>query len=440
MARRITPVAIRLESGSTHYEVLTASGSWVSWALLPEYNRQAVREAMVRAGAKFPTAGQTIYFDKNNESPIDVFDDEPTPPPSPFVPAPDNERKTDPRPTPDWVDTDDTDDMPGPKDGPTVTTIEDIVRRIAGELDDDVRAEVSAELLGAMDARIQDFLANNPPVGPSPVRDVVREIILREPDQPDVVHEGIFHPNFDTLVRLVKAGLHVFLPGEPGTGKSHAGEQVATILDWAFASLSLGPTTPESRLWGGMDANGKFFEPPFVRLARYAMDNPDKGAVFCLDEMDNGHAGILATLNSAMANGWFTAPNGDVITFGKNYVILGAANTFGTGPTAEFSGRNKLDAATLNRFRYLPWGTDEGMETAICQTVLADEQLLAAWLDVWRTARKNVADHGLKIFVTMRGAIMGARMLANGFTVDEALMLELGNKVPADQWKKINPL
>lgn len=430
MARRITPVAIRLESGANHPEVLTASGSWVSWALLPDYNKEAVRLAL--AGRAMPTAGQTIYLAEKPEQPEQP--EQPVPQPSPDVaPYDTDDMDGQPQPSPD--------NTPAPApNGPQMQTIEDIVRRIAGELDDDVRAEVSAELLGAMDARIQDFLANNPPVSPSPVRDVVREIILREPDQPDVVHDGIFHPNFDTLVRLVKAGLHVFLPGEPGTGKSHAGEQVATILGWAFASLSLGPTTPESRLWGGMDANGKFFEPPFVRLARYAMDNPDKGAVFCLDEMDNGHAGILATLNSAMANGWFTAPNGDVITFGKNYVILGAANTFGTGPTAEFSGRNKLDAATLNRFRYLPWGTDEGMETAICQTVLGDERLLAAWLDVWRTARKNVADHGLKIFVTMRGAIMGARMLANGFTVDEALMLELGNKVPADQWKKINPL
>lgn len=431
MARRITPVAIRLEHGATHREVLTASGSWVSWALLPDYNKDAVRLAL--AGRAMPTPGQTIYLAEKPEQP-DQPSPQPVPQPSPEVaPYDTDDMDGQPQPSPD--------NTPAPApNGPQMQTIEDIVRRIAGELDDDVRAEVSAELLSAMDARIQDFLANNPPVSPSPVRDVVREIILREPDQPDVVHDGIFHPNFDTLVRLVKAGLHVFLPGEPGTGKSHAGEQVATILGWAFASLSLGPTTPESRLWGGMDANGKFFEPPFVRLARYAMDNPDKGAVFCLDEMDNGHAGILATLNSAMANGWFTAPNGDVITFGKNYVILGAANTFGTGPTAEFSGRNKLDAATLNRFRYLPWGTDEGMETAICQTVLADERLLAAWLDVWRTARKNVADHGLKIFVTMRGAIMGARMLANGFTVDEALMLELGNKVPADQWKKINPL
>ena len=435
MARRITPIAIRRQVGASGCEILTASGSWVSWGLLPEYNKDAVRDCL--NGRAFPTAGQTIHFGKNNEPPVEPPDDLPQPVPSPS-----------PSPSPSPVDTDDTDDVPtpdpsptpSPKDGPSMTTIEDIVRKIAGELDDDVRAEVSAELLGAMDKRIEDFLANNPPVTPNPVRDVVREIILREPETPDVVHQGIFHPNFPTLVRLVKAGLHVFLPGEPGTGKSHAGEQVATMLGWAFASLSLGPTTPESRLWGGMDANGKFFEPPFVRLARYAMDNPDKGAVFCLDEMDNGHAGILATLNSAMANGWFTAPNGDVITFGKNYVILGAANTFGTGPTAEFSGRNKLDAATLNRFRYLPWGTDEGMETAICQTVLADEQLLGAWLDVWRTARKNVADHGLKIFVTMRGAIMGARMLANGFTLDEALMLELGNKVPADQWKKINPL
>lgn len=251
---------------------------------------------------------------------------------------------------------------------------------------------------------------------------------------------GVQHAMFPTLMRCIAAGQHAFLPGPAGSGKSHAAEQGAAAMGWEFASMSLGPTTPESRLWGGMDANGKFHEPPFVRLARYASENPDSGAVFCLDEMDNGHAGILATLNSAMANGWFTSPSGEVVRWGRNFVIVAAANTFGTGPTAEFSGRNRLDAATLDRFAYIPWDTDVDMERALVRGILhEDTDLAVAWLDVWHTARQNVADHGLKAFVTMRGAQNGARLLLAGFTIREAYDLVLGSKLPADQAHKVSP-
>lgn len=271
---------------------------------------------------------------------------------------------------------------------------------------------------------------------------VIVKVELHRPNIPPVPSEGVFHHAFPTLLELVASGQHTYLPGPPGTGKSHAAEQVATALGWEFASLSLGPTTPESRLWGGRDANNNFHEPDFVRLARHAMEHPDGGAVFCLDELDNGHAGIIATANSAMANGWFSAPNNDRIKWGRNFVIVGAANTFGTGPTAEFAGRNRLDAATLDRFSYLPWETDLGMENALVGAILAEKAAVAAdWLDVWNSARKNVSAHGLKVFVTMRGAINGARLLANtNLDIYKVFDLVLLNKLPQDQKEKVSPL
>lgn len=256
--------------------------------------------------------------------------------------------------------------------------------------------------------------------------------------------DGLAHRQMPKLLKLCSMGLHTYLPGPPGTGKSHAAEQVAKLLEWEYASISLGPTTPESRLWGGMDANGKFHEPPFVAKAKYARDNPDSGAVFCLDEIDNGHPGIIATLNSALANRWFTTPEGEFVSLGNNFVIVAAANTYGTGATAEFSGRNRLDAATLDRFAFLPWDTDKDVESTLVHAHLAEHPkgkfIADDWLKVWNLTRTKVDQNGLKVFVTMRGAINGAILLAQDMPVKEVWGMVLGNKLPEDQARKINPL
>lgn len=270
---------------------------------------------------------------------------------------------------------------------------------------------------------------------------VIVAVEIRKIDVGDIqTHEGFFHYQFANLVKNIAGGHHSYLPGPPGSGKSHAAKQAADSLGWRFGALSLGPTTPESRLWGGRDANNNFFEPPLVKLARHAMENPENGAVYCLDELDNGHPGIIATLNSGMANGWFEAPNGDLIEWGDNFVIVGSANTYGTGPTAEFSGRNRLDSATLDRFNFLPWDTDVSMETAMVKSILAGQDTVCAdWLDVWQSARRNVESHGLKVFITMRGAIRGAKMLAQGRDFFETANEVLLNKLPEDQRAKVSP-
>jgi hypothetical protein len=444
MGRAIRPAAIRITARGGEPEVLSASGFWTRASLLSEGSVVNLNDALKRAG--MPNLIMLVGPLEHTFSDLDDTDETPYIPPVPYAPLEgEGEGEPDggePEQSPNQGNGN------GNGNGDQPPTVEDIIRRIAGEMDSAEReAMIKAtletfvskpELADAL-AQFQPKLGDGSPdgQGDGQLYTITTRIEVKKAEV-TTPKEGIFHKQFDKLTKLVAAGQHCYLPGPPGTGKSHAAEQVASVLDWRFASISLGPTTPESRLWGGMDAHGKFFEPPLVRLARHAMDNPESGAVYCLDELDNGHAGIIATLNSAMANGWFTAPNGDVITVGKNFVIVGAANTFGTGPTAEFAGRNKLDAATLDRFAYLPWDTDLAVEKALVLQYL-DTQSARAWLEVWRTCRKNAKDHGLRVFVTMRGCVNGARLIASGLDASDVLDMVLLNKLPEDQARKVKP-
>ncbi len=432
MGRAIRPTAIRISAKGAEPEVLSASGFWTRASLLSEGSVVNLNDALKRAGLL--NLNQLVGPLEHTFSDLDPTDETP-PPPTPYAPL-------------DGGGEDDSPNQPqdgnGNGGGEQPPTVEDIIRRIAGEMDDaqdEKNAPILFDMMNAItDAKLAGFqpkLGGGDGTGDGELYTVTTRIEVTTPKGKEL-KQGIFHKQFDKLTKLVAAGQHCYLPGPPGTGKSHAAEQVASVLGWRFASISLGPQTPESRLWGGMDAHGKFFEPPFIKLARHAMENPDSGAVYCLDELDNGNSGTIATMNSSMANGWFTAPNGDVITMGKNLVIVGAANTYGTGPTAEFAGRNKLDAATLDRFAYLPWDTDLAVEKALVLQYL-DTQSARAWLEVWHTCRKNAKDHGLKVFVSMRGCVNGARLIASGLDASDVLDMVLLNKLPEDQARKVKP-
>lgn len=255
--------------------------------------------------------------------------------------------------------------------------------------------------------------------------------------------DGLFHSAFPSLVKYMSAGAHCYLPGSPGTGKTHAAQQACKVLGWRFESQSCGPMTPNSTFWGGRNANGEFQTTPLIESIRYAQDHPESGAAFLYDEMDNGSSSLFVTMNTVMANGFVTLGNGETLEVGPNWVALGAANTFGTGPTAQFAGRNKIDAATLDRFIYVPWEIDEGMETTIIQSILQETTngmvMADTWLKTWRTSRRKVGDNGLPIFVTMRGAIQGAKLLRAGIPIREVWNVCLGNKLKGDIKTKVTP-
>ena len=60
-----------------------------------------------------------------------------------------------------------------------------------------------------------------------------------------------------------------------------------------------------------------------------------------------------------------------------DFKVVCAGNTFGSGSTLQYTGRNKLDAATLDRFMIIEWDYDKELE----KNLIKDKNLLEFLLD-----------------------------------------------------------
>lgn len=220
---------------------------------------------------------------------------------------------------------------------------------------------------------------------------------------------GIQHESFETLLTLVGAGVHPYLVGPAGSGKTTAASAVAKALDLPFYSESVCIQTPASKLVGYMDANGNYVGTPFRRAY-------EKGGVFLLDEIDNGNANVLAMLNSALSNGSCSFADG-MVKRHKDFRCIAAANTFGNGADRQYVGRCQLDAATLDRFCTLVWDYDEEMEIAIAGN--------REWTEYVQACRKGAADLKIRIVISPRASIEGARLLEAGMLRSEVETLRI---------------
>lgn len=433
MARPIVPQGVRRLADGGPVEVLGKSGRWVPFSVLGDAGREAVliKYASRMQSGRFPAE----RFDWGTEAKHEQQQDwDPQKRAQEYQQHYQQDQQQDQDQDQQDEGQDNMEQQDQQQDQQRPLTMEELVRQIAGELD----VQATTNTL----AYVNDLLADFQPKGgdgEGGLVPIITRVEVRKVEQLEQ-HDGLFHHQFPDLLAMAAIGQHTYLPGPPGSGKSHAGEQVADALGWKYVDISLSQDMPESRIWGGRTADGGFVETPVLDAIRWACENPDSGAIVLFDEMDAARPGLLTSINSTLANRKVTAPNGDMLRFGDNLTFLGAANTYGTGPTAEFPGRFKIDPATIDRFTYLPWDTDVAMETAVVHSFLHDGDVARAWLDVWHTLRSNVATYGLKFFVTMRGARNGARMIASGFPMDKTLMLVAGNKIPADQWAKVNPL
>jgi hypothetical protein len=243
--------------------------------------------------------------------------------------------------------------------------------------------------------------------------------------------EGLTHELFEKVLAAVMRQVHVYLPGPPGTGKSHMVEQIAEALQVAFGVTSFSPMSTESKLLGFRNAHGDYVSTVFRQ--RYEF-----GGVMLLDELDNANPAIVAVLNGGLANNQMEFPDG-VIKRHADFVAIATANTLGTGPTAEFAGRQRLDPATLNRFVKIQIGTDEVMEDNIVNGMIGSVKG-QQWLKKIRHVRRACEDLRIKHFVTMRDSINGARLIATGdgaFTQLEALEYTCLGSLSPDQVEKI---
>lgn len=288
--------------------------------------------------------------------------------------------------------------------------------------------------------RLQSYLATwlgQPWVaGSQDALDEQRVRVVRFPERPDFALPAESHAALPDLITMLAARVHVFMVGPPGSGKSKLAGQAADALRLSLYALSLGPTTPTSKVFGFRSAGGEYVRTPF----REAYEH---GGVMLIDELDNGHPGLVAELNQALANEHGAFADG-MVDAHEDFRLVATGNTYGLGPDRRFVGRNQLDAATLDRFALLQVSVDERLEERLTLAQAAGaswavKRQAKEWLKEVRRTRERVAASGINVVISPRAAIDGARLLAVGMdyeAVREARLL--GNLDAATRAKVVS--
>ena len=177
---------------------------------------------------------------------------------------------------------------------------------------------------------------------------------------------------------------------------------VAEALDLPYQEISLGPATSQWDLFGFPSPNGDYVEPATSIRKVYEF-----GGVLMLDECDNANASVLTAMNSALANGHATFPDARVARH-PDFVCIAGANTFGRGADRMYVGRTQIDAATLDRFKLLPFDYDEEAELDWAGHDQRD------WVRVVQKVRHAAEERQLRGIVSPRASINGADELRDG--------------------------
>ncbi len=109
--------------------------------------------------------------------------------------------------------------------------------------------------------------------------------------------------------------------------------------------------------------------------------------------------------------------------------VAAAANPFGAGADAQYVGRSQLDAATLDRFSFVPMDYDEKLELAISSN--------DAWTRHVQAFRRAVRELKLRHVVSPRASIKGGKLLSAGLAWDRVEQLVLIRNLSALDVEKV---
>lgn len=234
--------------------------------------------------------------------------------------------------------------------------------------------------------------------------------------------EGKQHPKMPSLLRAASARMadgfapNIWISGPAGSGKTHSAKEVAKALGLDF--YMHGAAAMSYELLGFIDAGGVYHRTAF-------RDAFEHGGVVLWDEIDAWDNGAMLAMKAALGNGQCRFPDATVKRH-PDCIIIGAANTFGLGATADYVGRAKIDAALLSSFPVrLFWAYDEELEAAICGN--------PQWAARVQRARAKAAAAGLKVLIDPRASQAGAALVAAGATFDEAAAETYLANLTADQ-------
>lgn len=243
-----------------------------------------------------------------------------------------------------------------------------------------------------------------------------------QPAAPVEPPAGLHHKQVADLLTLVShRAQNILMIGPAGSGKTTLAKSLANHLGLEFGYQSLSEGTSEAHILGRVlptDTGAwQYQTSAFVRAYT-------KPGVWLWDEFDAATPNVLLCINAATANGHLSNPvDGKIYERHPQFYIICAANTYGTGATAMYSGRNQLDNATLDRFgggSHRVWvDYDTTLETSlmIAAGLTADQrEQVTGWL---YPIRRKVAENRINRMAGSRTLKAAADWLATGGTLAE---------------------
>lgn len=162
------------------------------------------------------------------------------------------------------------------------------------------------------------------------------------------------HHSHDEVVQLIQANIPVLLTGEAGSGKTTLARQIAEEMKLEFYSMSMTRQTTLSHILGFISVNGTYIKSALRRCF-------EGGGMMLLDEIDAGDPNVLLTLNT-IENGYISFPDA-LIDCHPDFRLVATAN-----PQDQhnfYTGRTKLDAATLDRYDIIDIDRDDALEMSL---------------------------------------------------------------------------
>lgn len=165
------------------------------------------------------------------------------------------------------------------------------------------------------------------------------------------------------------------LVGPAGSGKTTIARQIARLLSKTCTVVACHEQADESLFFGRCIPNIATGAADYKAGAMH--DSLESGRLVCIDEIDALPAGTAVALNALLESRTYTRADGKQATISDDAVIVATANTWGSGASPVYCGRNQLDAATLDRFSPAFVDYDSGLEASIAasygQAALAGE-------------------------------------------------------------------
>lgn len=241
--------------------------------------------------------------------------------------------------------------------------------------------------------------------------------------------DGIQHYQFPDVLASLSSGVDIMLVGPAGSGKSSIAQRASQALGLDFGSKSVTAQSSEASLTGYMSASGHYVGTSF-------RDRFQHGGVFLLDEVDNGNPNVLNVLNSALANGFMEFPDG-MVKRHASFIGVAVGNTFGNGATMEYVGRNPLDKAFVDRFAVTEIGYDLDIEQAMMESVGLPTAQGVSWIELVRKCRTNALNHSLKMIISPRATLQGAKLLGAGLELRKVVEMTILKGAKPEQASKV---